>query len=358
MLSSTESKPLEPVAHGGLLEGELAGLGVTPDEVLDVSVNVNPYGPSAAMIDAVRRAPIHRYPDPTSTEARHVLADTLDVDTQDVVLGNGAVDLLWTIVRSFLAPTSAAVIVEPTFSEFRGAVVAVGARAVEWRAAEETRFAISLEAVARVVVRERAKLVYLCAPGNPTGVPLPIDDVASFAGDLRAAIVVLDQAFLSMSTRFRDIERRMPPNVVCVRSITKDHAIPGVRVGYLLASRAIAARVEASRPPWTASAFAQAAMIAATREGAFIAESRTRWLEDRARLARRVPLPCIESSAPYVLARVGDATALRRRLLERHRVLVRDCTSFGLPDHVRLCARPLADEDRLLAALKEELPRC
>jgi histidinol-phosphate/aromatic aminotransferase/cobyric acid decarboxylase-like protein len=357
MLSSPESKALEPVAHGGLLDGELAALGVKPDEVLDVSVNVNPYGPSAGMIDAIRRAPIHRYPDPTSAAARRVLAESLDVDMHDVVLGNGAVDLLWTIVRSFLDPMSAAVIVEPTFSEFRGAVVAVGARAVDWRASEERAFALPLEEIARVIVRERAKLVYLCAPGNPTGVPLPIDDVASFARDLRDAIVVLDQAFLSMSTRFRDIERRMPPNVVCVRSITKDHAIPGVRVGYLLASRAIAARVEAGRPPWTASAFAQAAMIMATREGAFIAESRTRWLGDRARLARRVPLPCIESSAPYVLARVGDATALRRRLLERHRVLVRDCTSFGLPDHVRLCARPLADEDRLLAALKEELPR-
>jgi histidinol-phosphate/aromatic aminotransferase/cobyric acid decarboxylase-like protein len=189
-------------------------------------------------------------------------------------------------------------------------------------------------------------------------VPVPIDDVAAFARDLRGSIVVLDQAFLSMSTRFHDIERRPPPNVICVRSITKDHAIPGVRVGYLLASRAIAARVEASRPPWTTSAFAQAAVITATRDRAFITESRTRWLEDRARLARRVPLPCIESSAPYVLAKVGDATALRHRLLERHRVLVRDCTSFGLPHHVRLCARPLADEERLLAALKDELPAC
>lgn len=358
MQSFIESTLVDPVAHGGLLDGELAALGVKPDEVLDLSVNVNPYGPSTAMVDAIRGAPIHRYPDPTSTEARRILADRLGADLHDVVLGNGSVDLLWTIVRALLDPTSAAVIVEPTFSEFRSAVVAVGSRAVEWRAREETGFAISLEEIARVVVRERAKVIYLCAPGNPTGVPVPVDDVASFARDLRDTIVVLDQAFLSMSTRFRDIDQRTPPNVVCVRSITKDHAIPGVRVGYLLASRAIAARVEVNRPPWTTSAFAQAAMITATREGAFIAETRTRWLEDCARLARHVPLPCIQSSAPYVLARVGDAAALRRRLLERHRVLVRDCTSFGLPHHVRLCARPLADEERLLTALKEELPRC
>ncbi len=358
MSPSTESASQEPVGHGGLLDRELTALGLKPEQVLDVSVNVNPYGPSKAMIDAICAAPIHRYPDPTSTEARRILADSLGAEMNDLVLGNGAADLLWTLVRAFLDPMSTAVIVEPTFSEFRGAVLAVGARAVEWRAPEATDFAIRLEEIARVVVRERAKLVYLCTPGNPTGVPIPIDDVASFARELPGTLVVLDQAFLSMSARFRDAERRMPSNVVCVRSITKDHAIPGVRVGYLLASRPVAARVEVSRPTWTTSAFAQAAVITATRECGFISETRTRWLEDRARLVRRAPVPCIESSAPYVLARVGDASSLRRCLLERHRVLVRDCTSFGLPHHVRLCARPLADEDRLLAALKEELPRC
>jgi len=55
---------------------------------------------------------------------------------------------------------------------------------------------------------------------------------------------------------------------------------------------------------------------------------------------------------------VGDAARLRIALLARHRILVRDCASFGMPGHVRLAARPAADRDRLLAALREELPRC
>ncbi len=361
MACSADVSSSRVVAHGGLLDGELSALAAAHDDVLDVSVNVNPYGPSARMVAAIRDAPIHRYPDPTSADARRVLAGSLGVDAGEIAIGNGAVELLWTLARALLEPSHVAAIVEPTFSELRHAIVAVGARVVEWRAREEARFELSLEEIARVVLREGTKLLYLCAPGNPTGTAVPIDDVASFARDLRDVTIVLDQAFLSMSAHFRDAERRMPPNVVCVRSLTKDHAIPGVRVGYMIASRAIVERVEASRPPWTTSALAQAATLAATRESAFIADSRTRWLADRERLERRLRdelgarAACVASSTPYVLARVGAATALRRRLLERHRVLVRDCTSFGLPDHVRLCARPLADEDRLLAALKVEL---
>lgn len=360
MVSRTESV-VSVAAHGGLLDGELVAHGIAAREVLDVSVNVNPYGPSAAMREAISGAAIDRYPDPTSQLARLALATSIGADASEVVLGNGAVDLLWTIARIWLDKETTVVIVEPTFSELRRAATLAGARVVEWRAREETSFRVSLEDIARIALRERAALLYLCAPGNPTGTPVSIADVASFARDLPDTVIVLDQAFLSVSAEFRDVHYRMPPNVVCVRSLTKDHAIPGVRVGYLLAPCAIAARIEAGRPPWSTSAPAQAATLLAARDEKFVAWSRERWLADRARLATRlseIGLPAAPSSTPYVLVRVARATDLRLRMLVRHRVLVRDCSSFGLPNFVRLCGRPEADEDRLVHALKEELRAC
>jgi histidinol-phosphate aminotransferase len=115
--------------------------------------------------------------------------------------------------------------------------------------------------------------------------------------------------------------------------------------------------VETARPPWTTSAFTQAAAIAAAGERAFVDESRARVLTDRVRIARALrglgfdPLP---SSTLFFLVPVGDAAATRRRMLARHRVLVRDCASFGLAGHVRVCARPPADDDRLVTAFLEE----
>jgi histidinol-phosphate/aromatic aminotransferase/cobyric acid decarboxylase-like protein len=148
--------------------------------------------------------------------------------------------------------------------------------------------------------------------------------------------------------------------VVCVRSLTKDLAIPGVRVGYLIAAPALVARIERARPAWTTSAAAQAAAIAASTAGAFVAASRARLLADRARLAAELaalglcPAP---STTGFLAVRVGDARGVRARLLADHRILVRDCASFGLPDHIRLAARPAADQARVVDALARALAR-
>jgi histidinol-phosphate/aromatic aminotransferase/cobyric acid decarboxylase-like protein len=120
----------------------------------------------------------------------------------------------------------------------------------------------------------------------------------------------------------------------------------------------VARRLESLRPPWTASAPAQAAILVAVEHDGFVAECRHRLLADRDDLVARfralglLPLP---SSTIYTLVPVAAATDLRARLLARHAVAVRDCTSFGLPGHIRLAARPCVDVDRLVAALVTEL---
>jgi histidinol-phosphate/aromatic aminotransferase/cobyric acid decarboxylase-like protein len=142
--------------------------------------------------------------------------------------------------------------------------------------------------------------------------------------------------------------------------LTKEHAIPGARVGYLLAAPERVRQLDAHRPAWPVSAHAQAAAIAVCGTAPFVRESRRRLLEDRARLAsqlRELGLEAVPSTASYLLVGVGCASELRARLLARHAILVRDCSSFGLPGHVRLGARPEADRDRLGAALRQELQR-
>src|SRR5262245_24357896 len=90
--------------HGGAQEGELRALGLDPASIIDFSTCLNPYGPCPAMMRAVRSAPIDCYPDPTARVARVALADVLDVDPDELVLGNGAADLLWTIARTLVRP--------------------------------------------------------------------------------------------------------------------------------------------------------------------------------------------------------------------------------------------------------------
>ncbi len=355
---ASDLEPSAVRAHGGSREGELHALGLEPSDVLDFSVNVNPYGPSPAVVRAIREAPVERYPDPTARPARRALADACGADPDEVVLGAGAADLLWALARVLVRPGAPVFVVEPTFSEFRSAACSAGARIVEWRARARDGFAVDLGAVARLVDRERAGVLYVCTPNTPTGAAIPAAEIAELAAARLALTVVLDQSFLSLSDRFADLQASLPGNVVRVRSLTKDHAIPGVRVGYLIASRGVACAVERSRPAWATSAAAQAAAVAACRETGFVEESRRRLAADRTHLAaslRALGLDPAPSTAPFLLVRIEKVSGLRRRLLESDRILVRDCRSFRLPEFIRLAARPAEDVARLVTALAREL---
>jgi histidinol-phosphate/aromatic aminotransferase/cobyric acid decarboxylase-like protein len=255
-------------------------------------------------------------------------------------------------------PATRVLIVEPTFAEFRAASQCAGGRIVEWRAQAERAFAIDLSAVVAAARACEAAVLYLCAPNTPAGTGLAAASIAAAARELPGTTWVLDQSFLSLSERWADVSQVYPDNVVCVRSLTKEQGIPGVRIGYLLATPALCERIEAERPAWTTGAHAQAAAIAACATGAFVARSRAALLGARVELSERLHalgLHCAPSTTGFVLVRTGAAAGLRARLLSRHRIAIRDCGSFGLPEYVRLGARPAADRDRLLRALEQEL---
>jgi histidinol-phosphate/aromatic aminotransferase/cobyric acid decarboxylase-like protein len=248
-------------------------------------------------------------------------------------------------------------IVEPTFCEFRAAAAASGAVVTEWRSTAEHGFAIDLRAVADRARITDSRVVYLCAPNTPTGSAIAAAKISAWAEAHPRLTLVLDQSFLSLSTCADDCTVPMPDNVARVRSLTKDHGIPGVRVGYLLANPALCRAVELGRPQWTTSAFAQAATIAACECDDFVKESRERLLEDRRQLERALSdlgIETVPSHTTFCLARVPNVPALRARLLGRHQILVRDCASFGLPQFMRLAAKPKADRERLIEALRSE----
>jgi histidinol-phosphate/aromatic aminotransferase/cobyric acid decarboxylase-like protein len=356
-MDSARSGLSGPRLHGGALAGELAALGIDPEAVLDLSHNVNPYGPCPAVVEAVRAAPVHLYPDPSATAVRRAIAARTGAPQDTVVFGAGAADLLWTLARVLLSTGGRALIVEPAFSEFRAAAQAAGARIDSWHASPEQGLAVDLAAVEAAVRRHQATLVYLGAPTTPAGIAVPLAGAADLARRLPDTLLLVDESFLSLSDQSAESALPMPPNVVRLRSMTKEHAIPGLRAGYLLAPPQLAAAIEASRPAWSTSSVAQAAALAALAADDFVAASRERLRQDRlATLAALTalglaPLPSV---APYLTFHAGDAAGLRRRLLDRG-VLVRDCSSFGLPGFIRVAVRPAAERARLVAALEEEL---
>jgi histidinol-phosphate/aromatic aminotransferase/cobyric acid decarboxylase-like protein len=361
MLDLTGTLP----SHGGLLDDELAAVGLGADDVLDLSVNVNPHGPCAVVRRALAEAAVHRYPDPRATTARRVFAAAAGVAPDRVVLGNGAVELMWTLARAVLVPGHRVLVVEPAFSELRTAASRAGADVVEHRTTPEGHFAIDLAALDAHIAALRPRLVYACSPSNPAGVCTPLPALEELARRHPSSLFVVDLSFLSLSVRHAELAEPRDASIVWLRSLTKDHALAGLRVGAAIAPPEVAAALERERPPWSVNALAQAAVRAATTDEAtgFVDDSRRRLLADREALAlvlRALDLRVHPSDTVYALVSLGRrirATDLRRALLARHRVLVRDATSFGLPHHIRVAARPAPDRERLVAALREELSR-
>lgn len=343
--------------HGGLDPRELARFGLDARSVLDLSVNVNPLGPHPAVLEAVQRASVHLYPQPWAAGARAALARACDVAPEQIIVGHGSTELIWSAVSLLASDPRPLLLAGPTFSEPASAARAFGVGCVELQSISEPGFALDLGQLARAITQHDAQAVYLCQPNNPDGSCVPAGRLRELCAAEPTRLFLIDQAFLSLSTRHSDLALRFPDNVLLVRSLTKEHALPGLRVGYALGAASLIERLDARRPSWMVSAPGEAAIIAACEQHGYVAHVRDFLLESRQLQADACSLlgwQVVPSTTSYFMMRVGDGDAFRARLLSRHAIAVRSCSSFGLPEYVRIAACGPEQRAQLLAALSAE----
>lgn len=345
--------------HGGLDAAELRSVGLLPEQVLDFSSNINPLGPSARVRRAVSEAALSDYPDRHSLALREALSERLGVDKEWILVGNGSTELIHLLARCRLRPGEKSLIFEPTFGEYRAAAAIAGAQVVAVRAEETNNFRWEVPDAIRKIERRRPGLVFLCNPNNPTGVHLSRSAVRTVHHASRKhGTLLLDDAYMTLADQPWDtIPLLETGGLAILRSMTKDHALAGLRLGYLIADPDLVSSMRRIQPAWSVNALAQAAGLAATgdqdhldRAKAVIAESK-----DYLRAGLNgLGIPATDSSANYLLAKVGDAASVRSALLRR-RIVVRDCASFGLPEYIRVAARRPEECTLLVEALTEVL---
>ncbi len=347
--------------HGGLDPAELRSLGLQPDQVLDFSANINPLGPSRRVIRAAAEADLSAYPDRNSLGLREALAARLKVPIDNLLIGNGSTELIHLVARACLRPGEKCLILAPTFGEYEAAAAIAGADVRTLRAREDRGFRWPVDTAVRTIREMRPGLVFLCNPNNPAGTCLERDTVEQFNSAVgEDALLVLDNAYAELSDcRWDPLPLLGCGNLVILNSMTKDHALAGVRLGYMVAEPSVVAAVRRLQPAWSVNAVAQAVGIAALEDETHVARAREVILEAKAYLCReldKLSVSVTPSSANFILARVGDAAKVRSALL-RGRMAVRDCTSFGLPQHIRIAARRPEECARLIDALRDVLHR-
>ena len=369
---------MKPEAHGGDLLRMAATAGRDPASLLDFSVNVRPEGPPEFIRAALFRAmtALAAYPSPHAEEAMLAAARHHGMDASRFVFGSGSNELIHALARVLRKRGVPSVrVVEPAFSEYAIACRLAGIKAIPvWGGIIEKNQCVPTtdtgkdEAVPTQDLLDaltdapEGSAVFLANPGNPSGLFRTPEECLRLMSSRSDLLWIIDEAFVEYAGTETEasVLQRLPKNGIVLRSLTKFHAVPGVRLGYLAADAELAQAIRDELPAWSVNAFALAAAQAVFADTSdFAAQTRAENAERRADLAAALSsLPGIEvypSAANYVLFRwPGAPRNLLGILLKRFGIAVRDCSNYhGLKDGswFRAAVRFPEDHRRLAEAL-------
>lgn len=348
--------------HGGDIWG------LAQRDVIDFSANINPLGPpsgvSKAIIDSLDEL-IH-YPDPLCRELSTSLATKRGIEVEEVLCGNGAVELIYLLVH-WLRPKKA-LIPQPTFSEYTHAVEAAHGEVVEFFFKEEENFKPNLKDLFQAL--RGTDLLILCNPNNPTGILLEKRDLIEILKQAQRerVFVLIDEAFLDFLPDYE--ARTLVPhlkefdNLMVLYSMTKFFSIPGLRLGAAFSSKEVIKGMRAIKDPWSVNHLAQKAGLACLADQDFINKSREHSLMESnylfTQLKEKTKLRIWQPSVNYIFASLINydltSTQLCSRLLENG-ILIRNCNSYpGLEErYVRIAVKSRADNLRLVDELVKAL---
>ncbi|MFD4838751.1 histidinol-phosphate transaminase [Achromobacter sp. NPDC058515] len=330
------------------------------ERIAKLASNENPLGASPLALAAARNVAmdLSLYPDNDATALVDALSQMLDVAAQQVVVGAGSESLLAIVAAAFLGPGRSAVYTQYSFQAFVNAVHRAGSVGIEVPSPDFTVHPEQLLAA----IRPDTAVIYLANPGNPTGTRVPQRALAEFLERLPSHILaVLDEAYVEYLP-----EQDGPdslgfvgkhPNVLLTRTFSKAYGLAGLRVGYGVAQAEVAAMLRRLRAPFSVTAVAQAAAIAALADQDFLDRTVEVNAQGREQLYAgfdALGLRYLPSYANFVLVEVGDGGALAKRL-EQHGLIVRPVGGYGLPAWLRVSIGSEQNNARLLKALQEEV---
>ena len=344
--------------HGGLCTAELDALGLKKESLLDFSVNINPLGTPPSVRQAIEQVDVSSYPDRDCLELRSTISVRSGVPVEQIVIGNGTTELIHLLVNQFLSPEDTVVIVGPTFNEYAAAVSRRSTDITYLDAEEKDGFKPNFGEVIEQLSKYDPKQVFLCNPNNPTGVYADKREIDSIIRALGPdGILILDEAYISfLDDPWDSRELLKDGNVVILHSMTKEYAIAGLRLGYALCPVNMAETLRSHQVTWSVNALAQAAGLAALQDDKYLMKGRQIVAEGKDLLVEGLSglgYEVFPGEADFILVKVGDAAHFRAKMLKKG-ICVRDCSSFGLPEFIRIGIRSLPECKQLLVEFKQD----
>jgi len=325
--------------------------------------NENPLGPPPAAQEVIRRFPPPRgavYPSGDSYDLRQEIARLHGIDPDQVIVGNGANEVIAFVVKAFCQPGDNIVTADKTFAVYEWVATFSGieARLVPLK---DERFD-DRGMLARI--DDRTKALFVCNPNNPTGTYWTKDTLREFLDAIDGRqMVILDEAYFEF-VEAGDYPNGIPlirehPNLIVFRTFSKMYGIAGLRIGYLVADPSAADMIRRTCIVYSVNAIAQEAALACLRDDTgHIARTRALVREGRAYLLEELAgmkLPVIAHEGNFLIVKLPGSDTLAYRKLMREGVMIRPMTSFRYPNHIRVTISTREAMEAFIAALKKTL---
>ena len=347
--------------HGGNIFQFAHEQRIEPYEVVDFSANINPLGPSQRGLDALNAQLryISHYPDATNDDVLNAIADTYEMDKHQIIVGNGAAELLYAICR--LPGYTGAFVPAPGFSEYKEALEAskIPVRDIFYRPREDDNGKpyfevpyLALETFAAELKGQDGRIiVFLGNPNNPDGTLLDKDHIRTVASMLKDAnsLLVIDESFIDFvgNDPLQDNEHSMRSlvnefdNIIVVHSFTKFYAVPGLRIGAAFANETLITQLQQYIPSWSVNTLAQAYTKAALNDVDNIKRTKQELNEERAFMYNALDdiegITVYPPSANFILFQVNQEGITANYIneeLKKYNMIVRNCDSYvGLTNH-------------------------
>lgn len=346
--------------HGGNRYQASLKAGCAPEEILDFSASINPFGPPVDVGELLRWEPtlLTDYPDPEAWELRKALAQHHGLDLDWILPGNGAAELLTWMARDFARQGGTVTLVSPAFADYQRA----------------------LDSFEVPVITQAMMIPPFDLPDLPGGIGLILNNPHNPSGKLFARkhlesvlekydLVLVDEAFLDFvpGAQTQENESFIPlvaqyPNLVVLRSLTKFYSLAGIRLGYAIAHPDRLARWQAWRDPWAVNALAQRLGVLVLENADFRLKTLTWLQEERAFLTTEIaklkgltPLPSVVNF--LLIHSQCSIYSIQEELLKNAHVLIRHCGSFDLlgDAYFRVSIRTHEHNLQLINALKAYL---
>lgn len=337
-------------------------MGITkPDNLIDLSANINPLGPPEYIeknwMNFFRK--INDYPDPYASRLKEVIVEREKIEKESILIGNGGAELIFLLARALTGKK--VLIIEPTFSEYEKACK-VNDCQIFYHHIQESDWRLDIKDITKKLSGIDA--IFLCNPNNPTGVYYPYETVANLLKACKETntMLVIDEAFYDFVEEYTPIVPLIHKykNLVILRSMTKMFAIPGIRLGYVMADPSVISEIATYQPHWSVNALALGIGELCLKDEVFIPQSIDYINKERAKLFSFFKVEGFDVSPSsvnfYLLRELGSDSIiplytylLKKGIVARH--------TFNFPGlkgkWLRFAIKGTKENEQLMEALRE-----